>query len=89
MFAKIKIAQAVVTVTVSAAAAAAINKLIANHTEYDEDGVPVQLVSAVGGCLVAQRVKPQTDAAVVMAANVMSKIKIRKDKTTEETETQE
>lgn len=86
MFTKIEVAQEAATIALSAYASSIIATITTSSTSLDEDSKTVEITSALGGWMIARRLKPQTDAAVVWTAAKLTKI--REDRKTKKNATQ-
>jgi methanogenic corrinoid protein MtbC1 len=75
MFTKIELAKEATTITASVLAAKVIASTMTSLTDLDEDGIPVRVAAPVGGWMVANHFRAQTDAAVEWAAAKLETIR--------------
>ena len=68
MLTKLEIAKELAFITVSAACAKVIERLVVNNTDLDEDTKGLNFGCSVGGFLIANRFRKQSDDAVEWAA---------------------
>lgn len=65
---KLFVAKEATTIALSVVLSKGIEKLLITTTNLEVDGVPVRVTSAVGGWMIANHFRDQTDAGVEWAA---------------------
>lgn len=81
MFTKIEIAQYAVNTIIAGVAADAAATVITDHSEKTKDDKLVKIPSGLFGFVVANQLKPHTDALIVKTAARYTTFKNRKDTT--------
>ena len=78
---KLEIAQYAASMIVALKTTRICEDQIAQHTQFDTDGIPVKVGCTVAGQVVAYKTKPYTDVAVAKAANWLSEKFCKKPET--------
>jgi hypothetical protein len=82
----VEIAQLATTETISLVVAKQTVNFVVDHTETDPDSIPLKVGSMCVGKVVALKLKPHTDKAIVNAADWMKSKRNKKEATEKSSE---